>query len=31
MLIWNFDQKLDEASISNFKMPGLKINKGNCS
>ena len=28
-LIWNFYHKLDEASISNSKMPGPKINKGN--
>ena len=27
MLIWNSNHELDQASISNFKMPGLKIKK----
>ena len=31
MLIWNSNDDLDRASVSNFKAPGLKIDKGNCS
>ena len=31
MQIWNAHHELDQASISNFKAPGLKMNKGNCS
>ena len=31
MLIWIFYNELDKASISNFKIPGLKVNKGNYS
>ena len=31
MLIWNSNCELDWASNSNFKAPGLKIQKGNCS
>ena len=31
MLIWNSNHELDQASISNFKAQGLKIEKGNCS
>ena len=31
MLIWNSNCELDLASISDFKAPGLKIQKGNCS
>ena len=31
MLNWNSNRELDRASISNFKAPGLKIQKGNCS
>ena len=31
MLNWNSNRELDRASISNFKAPGLEIQKGNCS
>ena len=31
MLNWNSNPELDRASISNFKAPGLEIQKGNCS
>ena len=31
MLNWNSNRELDWASISNFKAPGLEIQKGNCS
>ena len=31
LLIWNSNHELDQASISNFKAPGLKIDKGNYS
>ena len=31
ILIWNFHHEIDQASISNFKMPGLKIDKRNYS
>ena len=31
MLIWNSNCELDWASISNFKAPGLRIQKGNGS
>ena len=31
MLNWNSNRELDRASISNFKVPGLEIQKGNCS
>ena len=30
-LIWNSNHELDQASISNFRAPGLKMDKGNCS
>ena len=31
MLIWNSNHELDQASFSNFKAQGLKIEKRNCS
>ena len=31
MLNWNSNRELVWASISNFKAPGLEIQKGNCS
>ena len=31
MLNWNSNCELDRASISNFKAPGVEIQKGNCS